>query len=150
MKPELARNKDFWSGVMLILIGGAAMVIAREYRFGSAGRMGPGFFPIILGGILVAFGICLIAKGLRGAEKIQARLSFRALVLPPLALVLFGLFVERAGFIPALVVLIFGSAASGRAFRIKDVLLLTVTLVVGAVALFIWGLGLPYPLFKGF
>jgi hypothetical protein len=150
MKPELARNKDFWSGVMLILIGAAAMVIAREYRFGSAGRMGPGFFPIILGGILVAFGICIIAKGLHSAEKIQARLSFRALVLPPLALVLFGLFVERAGFIPALVVLIFGSAASGRAFRIKDVLLLTVTLVVGAVALFIWGLGLPYPLFKGF
>jgi hypothetical protein len=150
MKPELARNKDFWSGVMLILIGAAAMIIAREYRFGSAGRMGPGFFPIILGGILVAFGICIIAKGLRSPEKIRARLSFRALALPPLALVLFGLFVERAGFIPALVVLIFGSAASGRAFRIKDVLLLTVTLVVGAVALFIWGLGLPYPLFKGF
>jgi hypothetical protein len=150
MKPELARNKDFWSGVMLILIGAAAMIIAREYRFGSAGRMGPGFFPIILGGILVAFGICIIAKGLRSPEKIQARLSFRALALPPLALVLFGLLVERAGFIPALVVLIFGSAASGRAFRIKDVLLLTVTLVVGAVALFIWGLGLPYPLFKGF
>jgi hypothetical protein len=150
MKPELARNKDFWSGVMLILIGAAAMGVARQYRFGSALEMGPGFFPIVLGGILVAFGICIIGAGLRSSEKLQPHISLRALALPPLALVLFGFSLERTGFIPALVVLIFVSAASGKAFRFREVLLLTLTLVVGAVALFIWGLGLPYPLFKGF
>ena len=150
MKPELVRNKDFWSGIMLILIGAAAMFVAREYRFGSALRMGPGFFPIVLGGILVAFGICIMAVGLHSTERLQPNFSFRALALPPLALVLFGLFVERVSFIPAVVVLIYVSAASGKAFRFLEVLLLTVTLVVGTVALFIWGLGLPYPLFKGF
>ena len=65
MKMELRKNKDFWAGMMLIGIGAAAMFIAREYRFGSALRMGPGFFPIILGGILVVFGVCIMAIGMR-------------------------------------------------------------------------------------
>jgi hypothetical protein len=57
---------------------------------------------------------------------------------------------EKAGFLPALVVLVFGSAASGREFRFVEVLLLTALLTVASAALFIWGLGLPYPLVKGF
>ena len=68
MKQEFSKNKDFWAGLMLIGIGAAAMFIARDYRFGSAVRMGPGFFPTILGGILVAFGICIVAVGLRSGE----------------------------------------------------------------------------------
>lgn len=150
MKLELRSNKDFWSGIMLIVFGAGAMFVARGYRFGSALRMGPGFFPVVLGGILIAFGICIIAMGLRSSVKLEPNLSFRALALPPLALVLFGIFIEWTGFIPALVILIFVSAASGRTFRFREVLLLTVIMVGGAVALFIWGLGLPYPLFKGF
>ena len=150
MKQEFSKNKDFWAGLMLIGIGAAAMFIARDYRFGSAVRMGPGFFPTILGGILVAFGICIVAVGLRSGEKIQERLSIRALILLPHSLVLFGVLMERAGFIPALAALVFVAAASGREFRIMEVLLLTVFLTVTSAALFIWGLGLPYPLLKGF
>jgi hypothetical protein len=150
MKYAFMKSKDFWAGMMFVCIGAAAMFVARDYRFGSAMRMGPGYFPIILGGILVAFGICIMAAGLRSGARIQQNLSFRALLLPPLALVLFGVLMEKTGFIPALVSLIFVSAASGRAFRFTEVLLLTIALVLGAVALFIWGLGLPYPLLKGF
>jgi len=150
MKLVLLKNKDFWAGMMLVGIGAAAMFIARDYRFGSALRMGPGFFPAILSGILIAFGVCIMAVGLRSGEKIQDRLSLRALVLLPLSLLLFGILMERAGFIPAMVVLVFVSAAAGREFRFVEVLLLTVTLTVASAALFIWGLGLPYPLIKGF
>jgi hypothetical protein len=150
MKLELRRNKDFWAGMMLLGIGVAAMFISRDYRFGSALRMGPGFFPTILGGILSAFGICVMAVGLRSGEKIQGSLSLRAFVLLPLSLVLFGILMQVAGFIPALVALVFVSAASGREFKLIEVLLLTVALTVSSVALFIWGLGLPYPLIKGF
>jgi predicted MFS family arabinose efflux permease len=147
---RLLRNKDFWAGMMFIGFGAAAMFIARGYRFGSAMRMGPGFFPTFLGGILIAFGVCIMAVGLRGGEKIKERLSVRALVLLPLSLILFGLLMQWAGFIPALAALIFVSAASGREFRFLEVLMLTVILVVAASALFIWGLELPYPLVKGF
>ena len=150
MIPRLLKNKDFWAGLMFIGFGVAAMFIAREYRFGSAVRMGPGFFPTILGGILIAFGVCIMAVGLRNGERIEGRLSIRTLVLLPLSLVLFGLLMQWAGFIPAIVVLIFVSAASGKEFHILEVLILTVILAVAASALFIWGLELPYPLFKGF
>ena len=68
----------------------------------------------------------------------------------PLSMVLFGVLVERAGFVPALAVLVVGSAAAGREFRLGEVALLTALLTVLSVAVFVWGLGLPYPLFKGF
>ena len=100
MKLELRNNKDFWAGMMLIGIGAAAMFISRDYRFGSALRMGPGFFPTILGGILIAFGVCIMAVGLRSGEKIQGSLSLRALVLLPLSLVLFGVLMEHGGLHP--------------------------------------------------
>jgi hypothetical protein len=56
---------------------------------------------------------------------------------------------EHAGFIPALLVLIFGSAAAGTEFKLVEVLLLAVGLTAFSVALFIYGLGLPYPLLTG-
>jgi hypothetical protein len=150
MKMELRSNKDFWAGMMLIAIGAAGMFISRDYRFGSALRMGPGFFPIILSGTLIAFGICIVAVGLKSGEKIRESLSLRALIVLPLSLVLFGVLMDKAGFIPALVALVFVSAASGREFKLVEVSLLTVLLTVASAALFIWGLGLPYPLIKGF
>jgi hypothetical protein len=150
MKMELRSNKDFWAGMMLIAIGSGALFIARGYRFGSALRMGPGFFPVILSGILIAFGVCIVAVGLRSGEKIQGNLSLRAFILLPFSLVLFGVLMELAGFIPALAALVFVSAASGREFKFIEVLLLTALLTVASTALFIWGLGLPYPLLKGF
>ena len=69
MKLECRNNKDVWAGLILIGIGAAAMIISRNYRFGSALRMGPGFFPTILGGILIAFGICIMIVGLIAHRK---------------------------------------------------------------------------------
>jgi len=150
MKPELRDNKDFWAGMMLIGFGAGAMFIAREYSFGTTLRMGPGYFPRVLGGLLILFGIYILVMGLRRKEKLQGHYSLRALVLLPLSLVLFGVLVDHAGFLPALVALVFGSAAAGREFKFVEVLLLTVILTGISVATFIWGLELPYPLIKGF
>ena len=89
-------------------------------------------------------------QGLRSGEAIDGNWSLRALIVVPLSLVLFGVLMDRAGFIPALAVLIFGSAAASTEFRLVEVVLLTVVLTVFSVALFVWGLGLPYPLLAGF
>ncbi len=150
MEIEFRNNKDFWAGIMLIGTGAASIFIARDYLFGSTLRMGPGYFPSILGGILALFGIHITLMGLRRNEKIQGRWSLRALIVLPLSLVLFGVLMKHAGFIPALAALIFGSAAAGREFKFVEVLLLTVVLTGLSVAVFIWGLGLPYPLIKDF
>jgi uncharacterized membrane protein len=143
-------NKDVWAGLLLIAIGAAAVFIARNYAFGTALRMGPGYFPIVLGGLLIAFGVYMLASGLRQAEQIAGSWSLRALVILPLSLVLFGVLMERAGFVPAMLVLIFGSATASTEFRLVEVLLFSIGLTALSVAVFVWALGLPYPLFIGF
>jgi hypothetical protein len=149
MKIELRNNRDFWAGVMLIAIGVASIIIARGYPFGSTMRMGPGYFPSLLGGILAVFGIYVMIVGLSKGEKITVQCSTRALAVLPLSLVAFGILMTYAGFIPAMVALIFGSACAGRDFKFGEILVLTVFLTGFSVAIFIWGLGLPYPLVKG-
>jgi hypothetical protein len=144
------RHQDLWAGLLLLATGVAALVFARGYPAGTVLRMGPGYFPTVLGGILVLFGLYVAIMGLRRGGAIPAGWSPRALVVVPLAMVLFGVLVEHAGFVPALVVLVVGSAAAGREFRLGEVVVLTALLTVLSVAVFIWGLGLPYPLFKGF
>jgi Tripartite tricarboxylate transporter TctB family len=150
LKIALRNNKDFWAGIMFIAPGAASILIARGYPFGSTMRMGPGYFPSVLGGILVLFGLYVMIMGLRSGEKITVHCSIRALIVLPLSLLAFGVLMTHAGFIPALAVLIFGSASAGREFKFVEILLLTLILTGLSVAVFSWGLGLPYPLIKGF
>lgn len=147
---DFRHSQDVWAGAMLIATGVAAVVIARNYSFGSALRMGPGYFPSILGGLLALAGLYLLVKGLRSGEKMSGNWSLRAMIVLPLSLVLFGLLMEYAGFVPALAVLIFGSAAAGTEFKFLEVAALTVFLTIMSVLVFVWGIGLPYPLLAGF
>ena len=150
MNLEMRNNKDFWAGLMFFLIGAGALFAARDYPFGSTLRMGPGYFPILLSGILIVFGIIILLKGLRQSKQIQGHWSIRALILVPFSMVLFGVLMELLGFLPALTALIFVSAASGREFKVIEAAALTLLLSLLSWAIFIWGLGLPYPLFKKF
>lgn len=147
---ELSNNKDVWAGLMLIAVGAAAMYIARNYAFGDSLRMGPGYFPTVLGGILILFGFYILGAGLYKGEKLTGSWSLRALIILPLSLVLFGYLIDRAGFIPAMLVLVFGSATASTEFRFLEVLLFSIFLTALGVAVFIWGLGLPYPLIADF
>jgi hypothetical protein len=150
MKVGLRDNQDFWSGVMLIVIGGAAVVIARSYPFGTALRMGPGYFPTVLGTILTMFGLWFVVRAFRSTETIEPGWSLRALIVIPVSFVLFGLLMTHAGFVPALAVLIFGASLASTEFNLIEVLLLTAGLTFACVVVFIWGLGLPYQLIMQF
>src|SRR5258707_8841315 len=134
---------------MLIAIGAVAVFIARDYPFGTALRRGAGFFPVVLGVVLMLFGLTFALRGLRDSARIEGNWSLRALIVLPLAFVAFGVLMEHAGFVPAMLALTAGSAAAGPEFRIGEVLALSVLLTVMCVALFIWALGLPYPLIVG-
>jgi hypothetical protein len=149
MKFEWRNNRDFLAGLVYIFTGALAIFIALDYPFGSALRMGPGYFPRVLGGIMIAFGIAVLIMGIKNNEKIHGHWSIRALIVLPLSAVVFGVLMEEAGFIPALAVLIPLSAASGNEFKWGEIILLTIGLTLLSLAIFIWGLGLPYQLIKG-
>jgi hypothetical protein len=149
VKPSILENREFWAGLFLIAVGAAAIIIASKYAFGTALRMGPGYFPTVLGGLLILFGLYTAAMGLRSGEKLEGSWSLRALIILPLALVLFGVLIDRAGFIPAMLVLIFGSALAGTEFRPVEILVFSIFLTALCVVVFIWALGLPYPLIVG-
>lgn len=149
MKFDLRNNKDFLAGLLFIVIGGLAVVIARDYSMGSTMRMGPGYFPMVLGGLLCLFGVYVLGRGLRSGEKVKGEWGWKPLALIALSIVLFGFLMDRLGIVPALVVMFFVGAAAGREFRFKEVLLLTVLMSAFAAGVFVWGLKLPYPLFPG-
>jgi hypothetical protein len=149
MKFDWRNNRDFWAGIFYIGLGAIGMWMARDYPFGSALRMGPGYFPSVLGGMMIAFGVAVLLMGVKNNEKIKPGFSWRALIILPIATVAFGVTMEEAGFIPALLLLIPISAAASKEFNWIEVGLLTVGLTIMSLAIFIWGLGLPYPMIKG-
>ena len=148
-KVGLSNNKQFLSGLMFLAIGAVAIFIAQDYPMGSALRMGPGYFPIVLGGIIGLFGIYELVKGILKPEPIIGNWSVRALIVLPLSAVIFGVLMETVGFVPALIVLIIVSALAGDEFKLWEVVALSIGLTIACVGLFIYGLGLPYPLFSG-
>jgi len=150
MKSSILNNKDFWAGIFLIVIGAAAVFIARNYTFGTALRMGPGYFPTILGALLAILGLYLVASGFRSGETMDGTWPLRGLIMLPLSLVLFGFLIDRAGFVPAMLVLIFGSAMASTEFKFVEVLLFSIFLTALCAVVFVWALGLPYPLIAGF
>lgn len=150
MKPDLRNNRDFIAGLLFIVLGGLAVVLARDFPFGTTMRMGPGYFPTVLGGILSLFGAYVLARGIRTGDKVKGEWGWRPLALIAAAIVLFGFLLDRAGMVPAIMVTLFVAAAAGREFRFKEVLLLAVVMMAFSVALFSYGLKLPYPLLGGY
>jgi hypothetical protein len=62
MHPKIKSSEDFWSGLMFIAIGLAAVYISWDYPMGSARRMGPGYFPTWLGVMLTGFGAIVAGR----------------------------------------------------------------------------------------
>ena len=125
------------------------MAVARGYHFGTAMRMGSGYFPTVLGGILVLFGVFLMARGARSGEGTPVTWGWKPLACIAASMLLFGFLMPRLGLVPALVALFFTAALGGREFRFKEVLALTAVMTAFAAVVFVYVLKLPYQLFPG-
>jgi hypothetical protein len=150
MKVTLGKNMDFLAGLLMIAIGAAAMYMALDYPFGSARRMGPGYFPRVLAAILMCFGVYVLIRGLMNHQSIKGRWGFKALAFICSSMVAFGWVMEHWGFFPSLAVMFLLAAMAGPEFKLTEVLVLLVIMSIFAWAVFIWGIGLPYPLFGGY
>jgi hypothetical protein len=132
---------------MFIGFGILAILVARGYPMGSAMRMGPGYFPTYLGAISVVLGAILTGRSYRVDGEGTGRWGLRALLWLSAAFAGFGLLIEAAGFVFALLALIVASSLAGRDTRPLELALLIVVLIAGSVGLFVYGLELPYRLF---
>ena len=149
-KPHLRNNRDFLAGLLFVVFGVLTMLFARDYPLGMTARMGPGYFPMVLGGLLCLFGLVVMIRGIRSGEPVHGAWGWRPLALITLSIVVFGFSMEKLGLVPALMLLFFVAAFAGREFRFKEVLLLAILMSAFSAAVFVYGLKLPYPLFGGY
>jgi hypothetical protein len=148
MKVEPGNNIDLIAGLLLFGFGALGMYLALDYPFGSALRMGPGYFPRVLAGILMAFGAFVLVRGLSSPSKMKGRWGWKPLAFLTVSLLLFGWIMDHFGLIPALAVMFVVAALGGHEFKWKEVAILTVVMSSFAVGVFVYGLGLPYPLIQ--
>ncbi len=139
----LMKSRDFWSGVIFVFIGIAAVVIAQGYDIGTAGRMGPGYFPMLTGWLLALLGLVTIARAIVSDRTEVGTIVFRPTIMITAAVIAFAVLLDPAGLLIATLVLIVGSRLGGYEFRIMDVLISYVLMVAGAWLLFVYWLGLP-------
>jgi putative tricarboxylic transport membrane protein len=140
---KLLLNKDVLSGLLFAAFGASFLWLARDYEMGSGRRMGPGLFPTILSVALVTVGIVTILRGWIAGTASVGKITWRGLGLVTGATVLFGLLLHPAGLLPAALCLILVSALGSSETRSREMLLLAAGLAAFAVAVFVYGLGLP-------
>jgi hypothetical protein len=130
---------------MFMFFGLAAVFIARDYAMGSAGRMGPAYFPTALGWLLTVIGsVAAIRSFFVPGEQVE-KFAFRPLVLILIGVLLFGILVRGAGLVVAIPLLILISAYASEKFTWKATVALAIGMTIFSVALFVKALGLPMP-----
>jgi len=142
--------KDFWAGVLYTAFGVTAIVIAFSYPAGTAGRMGPGYFPRALGGLLIAIGLFLSLRSLRLQGTPLAFPTFKPLLVVIASVVVFGVAAPMLGLVVATVLLVVVSSTASDEFRWKEAVISSVLLAAFTVLAFSKGLQLQLPVWPWF
>ena len=135
-------SKDFLSGLMFIGFGLLALYFGQKLALGTTVRMGPGWVPRMLALVMMGLGglICVIAL-VAGSDPVE-KPKWKPITLVTIGIICFALLFERAGLLPALVVLIFISSLGGEEFKLTEVIGNTVVLAILCTLVFKVGLGM--------
>lgn len=146
----LIRNpRDFYAGLLFLFFGAVATFFANDYPMGTALRMGPGYFPKVLGLLLLALGAITCATGLALRGEAVERLRARPLILILAAVGAFALLIEPAGIIVSTALSVALATLATAESRVREVVVLLIVLLAIAVGVFTYGLGLPFKLLPG-
>jgi hypothetical protein len=142
-------TKDFLSGLMFIAFGLGALYFGQNLAVGTPVRMGPGYVPRMLSLILLALGavVCIVAL-VAGSERVE-RPKWKPITLVTVGIVCFALLFERAGLIPALIVLVMISSLAGEEFKLTEVIGNIVVLSILCTLVFKVGLGMNISVVQG-
>jgi len=142
--------KDFVAGLMFAAFGIGAIVVAAGYPLGTAARMGPGYFPRMLGILLIVLGSALALRALRLQGSALPAWPWRPTVVILGSVVVFGLIVTRAGLALSTVILIVLASLASHEFRPREALISGVLLAALSIAVFVIGLKLQLPIWPTF
>ena len=143
---RIGNKRDFFSGLMFVGFGLAALLIARNYRMGTALRMGPGYFPIVLAILLIVIGIIIAGLALRSDEVTSPKLALRPLLIVTGATVLFGVFINGAGIVLTTLGLVVASRLARPGYPWLETVILAAGLSAFCVAVFYFGIRIQIPL----
>ncbi len=145
------KNKDLLAGIMFMVIGIVFAVGAYNYQMGTAARMGPGFFPRILGFIMAGLGVIIAGIGLKNQAQFAASegigWTWKPVIILTLAVVLFGFTLPTLGMIIAIALLTFISGIAAHDKNYRELAMITVIMCIFCAGVFIWGLKLQMKLF---
>ncbi|MGH8415846.1 MAG: tripartite tricarboxylate transporter TctB family protein [Pseudomonas sp.] len=146
-------NKDYYGGGLILAVGLGVVYRAWHYPLGTLSHMGPGYFPVIVGGALALLGLAIVGTALskprlataEGAEQAAAPewRGWGCIVLANLAFIVLG---RYGGLIPATFAIVFISALGDRENTVRSALILALVMVVVCVVIFAWALKLQFPL----
>lgn len=150
---QIKSQRDFWSGLMFIVVGVVFAVGATNYSMGSSARPGPGYFPLILSVLMAILGGFVLFKSLtievEGGDPI-GHIAWRPLLVIVAAIAVFGLALPRLGLVITVPILILMTSLAGDEFKWKGVVATAVVLTVGSWAIFVLGLKLVIPMWPWF
>jgi hypothetical protein len=147
---KLWHNRNVLAGAMFMVFGAAFFIAAMEYSLGTAARMGPGYFPRLLGGVLFVLGVVVLVDGLREVKKgMVDHIGWH--IMPALyvlgAVFAFGLLLPRAGLFVASATMILIASLAAHDKKWKEVIISAIVLASFCALAFVKGLGLQMKLF---
>jgi hypothetical protein len=138
---------DVLAGFMFIAFAVWGFVASRELDVGTSVSMGPGYFPRVISGLLLALGITIAGAGfLTPAAPFVKDWSIRPLLLVSVAALSFALLLQGMGIVIAITITVIVGSFAGERLRPFDLLLLVASLILASIALFVWGIGIPLPI----
>lgn len=146
--PSFIRHpKDFWTGIIFLGFGLAAIYIGQDYNMGQAAKMGPGYFPTVLGAILAVIGGIAVLRSFIVHGEPVGGINIKGLVLVLASVLLFGFLMRGGGMALAVFVGVMVSALASGKYRFFPTVILAIGAVIFCVVLFVELLGLPIPIF---
>jgi len=147
---QIKNHRDFWAGILFIVTGILFMILSRQYQIGTAAKMGPGYFPTILGGLMAVLGLMVLLPAFKGPQVKVTRIELRMILLVLVAVAVYAMALPTLGFIVALFLLILISSFASHEFNLKTTLISSVVLLGFSWLVFVKGLELQFPFLPTF
>jgi hypothetical protein len=142
-------TKDFLSGAMFIVFGLLALYYGQNLAIGTTVRMGPGYVPRMLALIMMGLGAVIVIVALVSGSEPVDKPKWKPITLVTIGIICFALLFERAGLLPALVVLVTIASLGGEEFKLKEVIGNMVVLAIVCTVVFKVGLGMNISIVRG-